>query len=109
MSTNINNYDGTLLTSVADGSISTSAASIQFPGRGYVPYGAAINQNMLWVMQNFAASTAPSNPIKGQTWYDTVNKILKVYDNVSATWMSVGGVIASASNVIVQSPGEVSS
>lgn len=96
MSTNIYNYDGTLLTTVADGSISTNAASIKFPGRGYVNYGAPVNENMLWIMQNFAAGTSPSDPVNGQTWYDTTSKLLKVYDTTTTSWVSVGGVIASA-------------
>lgn len=96
MSTNIYNYDGTLLTTVADGSISTNSASIKFPGRGYVNYGAPVNEDMLWIMQNFAAGTSPSNPVNGQTWYDTTNKLLKVYDTTTTSWVSVGGVIASA-------------
>lgn len=98
MSTNIYNYDGSLLTTIADGSISTNAASIKFPGRGFVNYGGPVNENMLWIMQNFAASTSPSNPVNGQTWYDTANKILKVYDNLTSSWVSVGGVIVSGSS-----------
>jgi hypothetical protein len=97
MSTNIYNYDGSLLTTVADGSISTTAASIKFPGRGFVNYGAPVNENMLWIMQNFAANTAPDNPVNGQTWYDTANQVLKVYDSTSSSWTSVGGVIISGS------------
>jgi hypothetical protein len=96
MSTNIYNYDGTLLTTIADGSISTNSASIKFPGRGYVNYGAPVNENMLWIMQNFAAGTSPSNPVNGQTWYDTTSKLLKVYDALTLSWVAVGGVIASA-------------
>lgn len=96
MSTNIYNYDGTLLTTVADGSISTNAASIKFPGRGYANYGAPVNENMLWIMQNFAAGTAPTNAINGQTWYDTNNKFLKIYDEPTLSWVAVGGVITSA-------------
>lgn len=96
MSTNIYNYDGTLLTTVADGSISTSVASIKFPGKGYTNYGAPVNENMLWIMQNFAASTSPSNPVNGQTWYDTSSKLLKVYDTITSAWVSVGGVVAQS-------------
>lgn len=96
MSTNIYNYDGTLLTTVADGSISTNVASIKFPGRGYVNYGAPVNENMLWIMQNFAAGTEPTNPVNGQTWYDTNTKLLKIYDDPTLSWVAVGGVIASA-------------
>jgi hypothetical protein len=91
MATNIFNSDGTLLTTVADGSLDTTHASIRFPGRGYLNYGEPVNENMLWIMQNFANSSAPANPLKGQLWYDTANAILKVYDGSS--WNTSGGVV----------------
>ena len=95
MATNIYNFDGTLLTTIPDGSIDTTSASIKFPGRGYVNYGAPVNENMLWIMQHFASPDAPSLPINGQAWYDTNEKILKVYDATSSTWISAGGAIRS--------------
>lgn len=96
MATTINNYDGTELTTVADGAINTTSSSIKFPGRGFVNYGEPVNENMLWIMQNFASgSPGPSNPVNGQTWYDTDNKILKVYDATTSTWLASGGVIRS--------------
>jgi microcystin-dependent protein len=94
MATNIFNYDGTLLTTVQDGTIDTNHASIKFPGRGYLNYGEAVNGNMLWIMQNFAAPSAPANPVTGQTWYDTNNQLMKFYNGSS--WITIGGVIANA-------------
>jgi len=94
MAINIYNYDSTLLTTVEDRTIDVSAASIKFPGKGYLPYGEAVNENMLWIMQNFAASTAPLNPVVGQAWYDTSSSILKVY--TGSTWISTGGISNSA-------------
>jgi hypothetical protein len=94
MSTNIFNFDGSLLTTVPDGSIDTTHASIKFPGRGYVNYGAPVNENMLWIMQNFASATAPANAVTGQTWYDTTAQLLKVY--TGSTWVETGGVILSS-------------
>lgn len=93
MATNIFNYDGTLLTTVEDGSIDTSSASIKFPGRGFVNYGGPVNENMLWIMQNFASNSAPTHPLTGQAWYDTSSQILKVYNG--STWITTGSVILS--------------
>ena len=95
MATNIYNFDGTLLTTVADGSIDSTHSSIKFPGRGYLNYGEPVNENMLWIMQNFANAQPPANPLKGQLWYDTANSILKTYDGSS--WNTSGGVIISGS------------
>ena len=56
MSTNIYNYNGTLETTIPDGSIDNTT-SLALPGRGYLNYGEPVNQNMLWIMQNFANSS----------------------------------------------------
>lgn len=93
MTTNIYNYDGTLFTAIPDGTIDSNHASIRFPGKGFLNYGAPVNNNMLWIMQNFAAASAPNLPVTGQAWYDTVNQILKVY--TGTTWITTGGVIES--------------
>jgi hypothetical protein len=91
MATIIKKYNGNVLTEVADNTIDTTSASIKFPGRGYQRYGEPVNENMLWIMTNFASSTAPSYPQAGQQWWDTANQLIKVYDGSS--WASVGGVI----------------
>jgi hypothetical protein len=85
MATNIFNYDGSLRTTVADGSLDKST-SLQFPGRGYLNYGEPINQNVLWVMQNFANPTAPLNPVVGQAWFNTVGNQFKIWNG--SEWMS---------------------
>jgi hypothetical protein len=36
---------------------------------------------MLHLLENFANSSAPTNPTEGQLWYDTANSQMKVYDN----------------------------
>ena len=94
MATTILNYNGTTLTVVQDGTIDTTHASIAFPGRGYLNYGAAVNQDMLWIMQNFAAATSPANPVTGQAWYNTTLQLLEVY--TGSAWVPVGGVISQA-------------
>jgi hypothetical protein len=93
MSTNIYNYNGTLETTIPDGSIDNTT-SLALPGRGYLNYGEPVNQNMLWIMQNFANSSAPTNPVVGQLWYNTSNNNLQVYTAGSA-WVSAGGAVIS--------------
>jgi len=95
MATNIFNYDGSLRTTIADGAID-STTSIAMPGRGYLNYGEPVNQDMLWVMQNFANTSAPIAPIAGQLWYNTSNQILYVYNGTA--WLSASGAIISVTN-----------
>jgi len=77
MATSVYNYNGTLLTTIPDGSID-STTSLNMPGRGYLNYGEAVNQDMLWIMQNFANSSAPANPVTGQIWYNTTYSSINI-------------------------------
>ena len=87
MSTNIYQFNGALLVSVADGALNTTAAPIAFPGKGYTNYGAPVLQDVLWTMQNFAGSVAPSPLLQGVEWYDTNANELKVY--TGTTWAAM--------------------
>jgi len=95
MPINIFKYDGTLLTTVADGTIDTTHSTLKFPGTGYQNYGPPIMENILWTMQNFAGSTQPTLPMTGQTWFDTTSNLLKVC--TGSTWQAAGGVLVSSS------------
>lgn len=79
MATNIYQFNGTLLATVADGTLNTSAAPIAFPGKGYSNYGAPVMQDVLWVMQNFAGAITPTPTLQGMCWYDTGSNSLKLY------------------------------
>ena len=67
--------------------------SLTLVGKGNPNYGAKIAENFVHLLENFADTTAPSNPIEGQLWYDTsvpTNKLLKVYNN--STWVPTNGI-----------------
>jgi hypothetical protein len=83
--------------------------SLNLPGRNYAGYGAPVDQNQLSILENFASypGIGPTNPIPGQTWFDTSTKGLKVnISNTStATWSTLitNGTIddVTFANVIV--------
>lgn len=95
MATNIFKADGSLLTTVADGTIDTTHSTLKFPGKGYQNYGEPVLEDVLWTMQNFASASAPNLPLVGQTWYDTNTSVLKVYTGTS--WQAAGGVLVNTS------------
>ena len=70
--------DGTVLTSIADGTINTTSTSLGLPGRNYAGYGQSLDTNFVHQIESYAASTPPSNPLRGQLWYDINNSVLKV-------------------------------
>jgi len=102
MATSVYNYNGTLLTTIPDGSID-STTSLNMPGRGYLNYGEAVNQDMLWIMQNFANSSAPANPVTGQIWYNTTYSSINIYDGTN--WLSAGGAVIASTAPTGQSVG----
>ena len=65
---------------VNDGTIDTST-SLGLIGKNYTRFGETLNENLLHLLENFANTSAPSNPSEGQLWYDTTNSLLKLYDN----------------------------
>ena len=71
---------------VNDGTIDTST-SIGLIGKNYTRFGETLNENMLHLLENFANSSAPTNPTEGQLWYDTANSQLKIYDN--GVWSTI--------------------
>ena len=79
MSYNIIKTDGTTLGTIADGTIDTSHTSLTLIGRNYANYGQIVLDDMIALLENFAYSIAPSNPIAGQLWWNTSDKRLRVY------------------------------
>lgn len=70
--------DGTVLTTIADGTINTTSTSLALPGRNYAGYGQSQDTNFVHVLENFADSSPPPNPIRGQLWFNTNNSTLYV-------------------------------
>ena len=70
--------DGTVLTTVPDGTINTTSTSIGLPGRNYAGYGQTLDTNFVHQLENFADTTPPANPLRGQLWYNTNNSTLYV-------------------------------
>jgi len=69
--------DGTVLTTIPDGTIDTTSTSLGLPGRSFSGYGQAQDTNFVHLTENFAAATPPPNPLRGQLWYNTsTNTIL---------------------------------
>jgi len=94
MSYTINHYNGTLLTTVADGTVDTST-DLTLIGKNYAGYGQSQNDNFVWLLENFANTTQPPNPLKGQIWFDSGTSKLKFWDGSS--FRTTGGAEIGAS------------
>jgi hypothetical protein len=72
--------NGLTLATVADGSIDTTTTPLTFVGKNYSGYGQILDQNVVYLLENFANSSPPIKPMTGQLWFDSANKLLKVYN-----------------------------
>jgi len=81
-----------------DDNTTNSVTSLNFPGRNTTGYGQALGENFLHLLENFANTSEPVNPVKGQLWYDTNASIkqLNVYDGTQ--WVAAGGLKKSSGN-----------
>lgn len=89
MSYQLNKTNGDLLTDLVDGQIDNLSTNLTLVGRNYSGYGEYFNENFIKLLENFANTAAPSNPLTGQVWWDTNDQRLKVYDG--AVWKASGG------------------
>jgi len=86
--------NGSTLSTVQDGTVDGASSSLTLIGYNFPHFGTFINENMAHLLENFSNSVAPSNVIKGQIWWDSFNKILKVYDGTQ--WVSIARSVSSA-------------
>jgi len=93
MAYTINKYDGSQVTVIADGTIDNTL-DIKLIGKNYAGYGEVQNENLVFLLENFAAATQPSKPIKGQIWFDSGTRKLKFYDGTK--FRTTGGAEISA-------------
>lgn len=89
MAYTIKTTNGSTIAIVQDATLNTIATSLTLVGRDYAGYGAFLNENFVYLLENFAANVAPAHQLTGQLWYDTSVKTLKVYDSGLATWKPI--------------------
>ena len=68
MSYTINLTNGTTLIpgGLSDGTVDTAHTSLTLIGRDYAGYGQFLNENFVYLLENFASNSGPANPLKGQ-------------------------------------------
>lgn len=79
MAYTINHYNGSSLTTIADGTIDNTT-DLKLIGKNYAGYGEVQNENLVFLLENFASTNEPAKPVSGQVWYDSGRKRLKFYD-----------------------------
>jgi len=88
MSYIINNTRGQIVAVVGDGTINTTATDLALVGRAVTNYGDYQNENYVYLLENFANGTAPTQPILGQLWYDSSNDLISTYSTANV-WVAM--------------------
>ena len=94
MAYTINKTDGTIVTTITDGT-SDNTTTLQLFGKSFSGFGEGLNENLVKLLENAASTSAPSAPLKGELWFDTTSNQIKVYDGTS--FKPTGGAKASSS------------
>ena len=93
MAYTVNSTSGSVLTTVADGTIDTTT-DLTLIGKNYAGYGEILNEDLVKLLENFANSSAPAAPIAGQLYWSTTNSLMQVYTGTA--WKTISSSTASA-------------
>ena len=104
MAYTINKTDGTVVTTITDGTVDNTT-SLQLFGKSFSGFGEGLNENLVKLLENAASTAAPSAPLKGELWFDTTTNQLKVYDGTS--FKPTGGSKSSATQPTSPSAGDL--
>lgn len=96
MAYTINKSDGTVLTTIIDGTVDTTT-DLSLIGKKYSGYGEAQNENFVKLLENFSNTTAnaPSNPLTGQLFFDSSLGQVQVYNG--SVFKAIASSIVSTS------------
>lgn len=94
MAYTINLTNGTVLTTIADGTVNDSSTALTLIGKNYSGYGTYLNDNLVHLLENFSDDTPPTTPLTGQLWWDTAGN-LNVYNG--SRFVNLAAVTSSTS------------
>ena len=95
MTYSVKNSAQTTTYTVNDNTENSTSTSLVFIGKNYTGYGLALNENFLYLLENFSNTVGnyPLNPVPGQLFWDNTNKYMHVYDGTA--WKVIYGALAS--------------
>lgn len=88
----IKNTQGVTVSTINPAMTTGTTFPIEMIGLGLSLYGQVTQQNLYRMLENFANSTPPSNPVPGMFWYDSGNAVPNFWNSTS--WIT----LATAAN-----------
>ena len=104
MAYTINKTDGTVVTTITDGTVDNTT-TLQLFGKSFSGFGEGLNENLVKLLENAASTAAPTAPLKGELWFDTTTNQIKVYDGTS--FKPTGGAKSSSGEPTSPSAGDL--
>ena len=96
---------------VADNTIysGVGAGSLKLVGKNYPAYGQPVAENFIHLLENFASSTPPDNPVEGQLWYDNATQKLRLNNGTAnnANWKPVNGMYQQETEPVDSGIGDI--
>jgi len=71
-----------------------TATDLTLPGRNFAGYGEFMAENLIFIMEHFSNTVAPTKPIEGQIWYDSSASVLKFYTALGI-WKPISSLTVS--------------
>ncbi len=85
--------DEVIIVDVKEEDVTTS---LNFVGRSSAGWGETVQQNLLSMLCHFSSPTPPSNPVRGQLWFDETSNMLKIW---ITNWETVNQVASDPSQL----------
>ena len=80
----VNKTDGTILTTIVDGTIDNTSSLTLF-GKSYSGFGELLNEDLVRLLENSASTASPAAPLRGEIWFDTATNQLNTLPSLVAT------------------------
>lgn len=83
----ITNRDGSIEWEINENAPDNTVCSVSLFGRRQTDYGSLMAENLVHMLENFAHTTAPANPLKGQFWFDKTDDTLRIFNG--SIWSTI--------------------
>jgi hypothetical protein len=98
--------NGTILLNLSDQKTDQLTTSLTLIGKNVPAYGTYFNENLIYLLENFASPTQPRSPLYGQLWYNSAQGRMYYYNN-NNQFRPVGSPIVSPIQPTGSVPGDL--
>ena len=98
--------NGTILLNLSDQKTDQLTTSLTLIGKNVPAYGTYFNENLIYLLENFASPTQPRSPLYGQLWYNSAQGRMYYYNN-NNQFRPVGSPIVSPTQPTGSVPGDL--